>query len=277
MSIISPTCLHSITQYAVEYGTVRYCDRYSMFAPQPQIYTLLILGSIEFKGQGEGLALAFLFTQAVDRCVFYSMSHCNVHWKPRFKFADCTASSWDRGESVSAASLWWSLVQRLLLAICCFPPELGYYTLKYAAALFCHKPWAFRGTASCFICIWHSLSVWALLPLCFHCDSSTDFSNFKRSGGFQRRWSRIKVSTHAACLVQVGACTSVAVVRCIIAGTHLHQKQDKNYDRSCILLSLAALFRIAFLITIVDLHIHRPQRVFAFCKACAVSHESVAH
>ena len=79
MSIISPTCLHSITQYAVEYGTVRYCDRYSMFAPQPQIYTLLILGSIEFKGQGEGLALAFLFTQAVDRCVFYSMSHCNVH------------------------------------------------------------------------------------------------------------------------------------------------------------------------------------------------------
>ena len=50
-----------------------------MFAPQPQIYTLLILGSIEFKGQGEGLALAFLFTQAVDRCVFYSMSHCNVH------------------------------------------------------------------------------------------------------------------------------------------------------------------------------------------------------
>ena len=70
---------HYTVRRRVRYGTVRYCDRYSMFAPQPQIYTLLILGSIEFKGQGEGLALAFLFTQAVDRCVFYSMSHCNVH------------------------------------------------------------------------------------------------------------------------------------------------------------------------------------------------------
>ena len=43
-----------------------------------------------------------------------------AYWLPRAAIA----------RIVQAASLSWSFVQRILLAICCFAPEVGYYTLQ---------------------------------------------------------------------------------------------------------------------------------------------------
>ena len=40
----------------------------------------------------------------------------------------------------------------------------------------------------------------------------------------------MKIVAHTACLVLVGACSSVAVVDCIIAETDLYQRLDKTFD-----------------------------------------------
>ena len=60
------------------------------------------------------------------------------------------------------------------LLLCCKS-----WIIHFVAALFCHKPWAFKGIASYLACAWHSSKVRALLSPWFQCNSSTDFINTK--------------------------------------------------------------------------------------------------
>ena len=118
--------------------------------------------------------------------------------------------------------------QCLLLANRCFAPEPGYFILQLPG--FATKLGRF------------SLAGYRLRPyLClaqleclgFHCNSNADFSNIETA----LCWLPMAVKPHkdhyTDCLPSV---SRSVVLRCTITGAELHQKLDKSYDQSCLLL-----------------------------------------